>query len=135
MTKISPKPEMIHPLLTGGSSSSDVPARVVSASAASGGPPNPPGSATVVTVSTTGGNRPATANSDERQITRVSQISTGPSGTAGSAQGGDKTNPLDYVKNKIAEEMKRDGGNGLKRPGSNDATDEGPSPKKKPDEW
>ena len=126
---------MIQPLFTGGSSSSDVPARVVSASAASGGPPNPPGSATVVTVSTTGGNRPATANSDERQITRVSQISTGPSGTAGSAQGQDKTNPLDYVKNKIAEEMKRDGGNGLKRPGSNDATDEGPSPKKKPDEW
>ena len=105
-------------------------ARVVAA--VSTNPPTVSG-ATVVTVST---------RADERQITRVSQpgprlepispagmppVTAGPSTSAG----GDKNlNPLDYVKNKIAEEMKKES---LKRPAGAENNDDSPRKKAKDD--
>ena len=111
----------------GGGGGADMAARVVAA--VSTNPPTVSG-ATVVTVST---------RADERQITRVSQpgprlepispagmppVTAGPSTSAG----GDKNlNPLDYVKNKIAEEMKKES---LKRPAAG-AENNDDSPRKK----
>ena len=102
----------------------------------------------VTTSSITPTSAPTTAASvasiatDERQITRVSQAQTTPTKTGPRmesisppdgrrmpASEGKNLSPFDYVKNKIAEEMKK-GEGALKRPTTDTPADE--SPRKKP---